>query len=100
MKIINYNYGYNSAFNCSIHGKIIVSQEEWDGMIKYLFHPKVKSYYLYKNILKQDLQRWINTKKGRLYNIRVSATEKLIEKFGPGKGYKTGNYMFLVKRQP
>ena len=95
MKLINYNYGYNNFFNCSIHGKIILNEEEWKAIIKYLFNPAVKSYCLFKNILKEDIDRYIVTKKGRLYNIRVTATEIVATKFKLDR-YKRGNYMFLV----
>jgi len=95
MRIINYDYGYNNTFNCSIHGKIIVTRQEWQIIIRYLFHPRVKSYYLYKDVLKQDLERSILTPKGRLFNIRVTATDLAVKKLG-GIGYKTGNYTFLV----
>jgi len=29
MKLINYNYGYFPEFNCSIHGKIVMTSREW-----------------------------------------------------------------------
>uniref|UniRef100_A0A6M3IWT1 Uncharacterized protein n=1 Tax=viral metagenome TaxID=1070528 RepID=A0A6M3IWT1_9ZZZZ len=95
MKLINYNYGYNNTFDCSIHGKIIVNKVEWKAILKYLFNPAVTSYYLYKHLLKEDITRLIETKKGKLCNIRVAATEKAVNKFNIKK-YKRGNYMFLV----
>ncbi len=95
MKLINYDYGYKNTFNCCIHGKIIVNPQEWKAIVKYLFNPAVKACYLYKDILRQDLNRFIATKQGDLYNIRVTATEKVVEKFNL-KGYKLSNYMFLV----
>ena len=95
MKLINYNYGYNNTFNCSIHGKIIVSHKEWRDIIKYLFNPMVKHCYLWKDLLKQDITRGIQTKKGHLINIRVTATELIVKRFNI-KGYKRGNYSFFV----
>lgn len=41
MKVINYNYGYNNTFNCSIHGKIVVTFDEWRKAREYLTHPQV-----------------------------------------------------------
>ena len=95
MKLINYDYGYINNFDCSIHGKIITTKEEWLRALKYLFHHKVKDYYLWKDLLKEDITRAIHTKKGTLFNIRVTATEKIVDKFNV-KGYKRGNYMFMV----
>lgn len=97
MKLINYNYGYYNIFNCSIHGKIIVTLQEWNAMKKYLFNPAVKHCYLYKDILKQDLNRFITTKQGKIYNIRVTATKKIVNKFNI-TGYKPNNYIFLVAK--
>lgn len=104
MKIINYNYGYNNTFNCSIHGRIIVTRWEWRRIVNYLFHSRVKifDYDSDKSILKQDLERNIETKKGKLFNIRVTATELAVKKFGfghDGRRYKTGNYAFLVLKE-
>lgn len=96
MKLINYKYGYNNTFNCSIHGKIIVNKSEWKSIVKYLLNPSVKSCYLYKNVLKDDFKRCINARSGKLFNIRVTATELVVRKFNI-KNYKAGNYMFLVK---
>lgn len=99
MKLINYDYGFSNTFNCSIHGKIIVSREEWDSITHYLKNPFVK--YEHKFLLKEDLLRAIKTiYKGQLawkFNIRVSATEKVV-KFFNIEGYKRGNYVFLVTK--
>jgi hypothetical protein len=99
MKLINYNYGYNNTFNCSIHGKIVVTKNEWSKIVKYLLHNKVTifNWDFEKRILKDDLQRKkqldnINT----WYNLRVSATDLVVWKFNI-KGYKRGNYVFCVK---
>jgi hypothetical protein len=100
MEIINYNYGYNNTFNCSIHGKIIVSKEEWNKIEKYIFNSSVTKDIFYRNILRDDIKRLIYTKEGTLLNIRVTATRQVIDKFRNiqnRKKYKLGNYMFLVK---
>lgn len=93
MKLINYNYGYNNTFNCSIHGKIIVNREEWKSITHYLLNPFIK--FEHKFLLKDDLQRYIKTKQGYLFNLRVTATEKVVNFFNI-KRYKRGNYTFLV----
>jgi len=101
MKLINYNYGDISKFNCYIRGKIIVSQKEWKAIKKYLLNPftKVGAWLgdekYAKKILKEDMQRIVDTKQGKLINIRVTATEKVVEKFNL-KRYKRNNYMFLI----
>ena len=101
MKLINYNYGYVSEFACSIHGKIIMTKQEFDKAVKYLLHPKVKNCYfgdygLPKTMFKQDLNRTIPTRNGSyLLNIRVGATELLARKFEL-KNYKRANYMLEV----
>ena len=97
MKLINYNYGYNNIFNCSIHGKLVVNKREWKNILKYLFNPAVKHCYLYKDKLKQDIKREIKTKAGSLINIRVIATEFAVKRFNI-KNYKCGNFMFLITK--
>ena len=101
MKLINYNYGYNNEFNCSIHGKIIVSKEEWDNIKRFLSRTRKWVYdrgyvWFYKRILKEDLKRFYKVKKGKLYNIRVDATSGVAKEFELDN-YKRGNYTFLVK---
>lgn len=86
MKLINYNRGYSNFFDCSIHGRIVVSNEEWGKIKKYV------SRYLFD---KDDAIRFISTKKGRAYNIRTTATAKVINHFNI-LGYKRGNYTFDV----
>ncbi len=93
MRIINYYYGY--LFDCSIHGKIIVSPKEWQAITDYLRRARFE----HKFTLKNDLERGIKTKDGRLYNVRVTATEKAVSKFKhSGAKFKRANYMFLVKK--
>lgn len=100
IKLINYNYGYLNKFDCCIGGKIIVNKLEWKAIKKYLLNPFTRASYLWKDILKEDFERKYKTKNGELVNIRVTATEKVIEKFGIENGrynYKRNNYMFLIE---
>ena len=99
MKIINYNYGYNNFFNCSIHGKIIMTQKELDKAVLFLLRGAKRwmpSSPWIKEVLKKDLERKVQDKKGYRINIRVPATEVLVEKFGLQDKYKRGNYMLQV----
>lgn len=86
MRLINYKYGYNDTFNCSIHGKIILTQTELDHFLKY--HGK-------KLFDVKDLSRRIETKKGYYINIRVDATEALV-KFYKLEKYRRGNYALFI----
>lgn len=100
MKLINYNYRYNNFFECSLHGKIIVSSKEWESIKKFLFKTRKwvddSSYVrFYKETLKEDLQRIQKIKNGFLCNIRVPATKGVAEHFNLKK-YKRGNYIFEV----
>jgi hypothetical protein len=96
MKLINYNYGY--LFDCVIHGKIIVNKKEWQDILKFLARVKPHSSYpFYKTMLKDDAKRIIKTKQGDLVNIRVWATEKVVNKYNL-KNYKKVNYMFLITK--
>jgi len=98
MKLINYNYGY--LFDCVIEGKIVVSKREWAEIRTHLLRTTkwvdTNTYApFYKNLLREDMERGIKTKDGTLYNIRVSATQEVVRKWGLEK-YKRANYMFLV----
>jgi len=98
MKLINYNYGYNNNFNCSIHGKIIMNEKEWKEAITFLLKGAKRwlpSYPWIKNTLKEDIERGVRVKNGKLYNIRVSPTETIAKKYSL-KNYKRGNYVVLV----
>lgn len=97
MKLINYNYGYNNTFDCSIHGKITMTPKEFREVNKYLFNNAVK-LYLGKNVLASDIQRTERTAKGYLINIRVDATNKLVNHFKPinHDRYKQANYMLEI----
>lgn len=97
MKIINYNYGYIPLFDCVIKGKIQMDYDEYRQVKKYLFNPSVKSNYLYKDILKEDFERQLSVKRNKFWvNIRTTATEKIVDKFGLDK-YKRANYVIEVK---
>ena len=101
MKIINYKYGY--LFDCSIHGKIQVSQDEWR-QIRVLLFSKSKwcghlGVKFARNMLASDMVRSMQVKGAKWYNIRVSATEAVVKHFMLTK-YKKGNYVFEVKDEP
>lgn len=99
MKLINYNYGYSPAFSCSIHGKIVMSEKEWNEATQFLLRGAKRwlpSYPWVKETLKEDMKRGIETKEGTLFNIRVPATEALASKYNL-KRYKRANYSILVK---
>lgn len=99
MKLINYKYGYH--FDCSIHGKIVMTPTELEQAKKYLFNPAVKYHDIYytpmmKRILRDDLERKLPLlKKGYWINIRVWATEKIVKHFQLPR-YKRGNYVIEV----
>ncbi len=87
MRLANYRRGY--LFDCSIHGSIYCTPEEWAAVKKLtaqvVFH-------------ESDFYRHIMMGKGRrAYNIRVTATELVAEKYGL-KRYKRGNYLFIVSQ--
>lgn len=100
MKLINYNYGYYNTFNCTIHGKIQMTEAEWREALKYLKSAKVKKSFLpsyphTNHMLLEDICRNVLAKKGYLINIRVSMTEKLVSKYDLPR-YKRGNYMLQI----
>lgn len=99
MKIVNYNYGYFPIFNCSIHGKIVMTSKEWKEAYCFLLRGQKRwlpSYPWVAKILKEDEKRSIPTRKGSyLINIRVPATEALVERYKL-HGYKRGNYMLEI----
>lgn len=98
MKIINYKYGWRNKFFCVIDGRIVMTKQEWKKVKKYLLHPSLVLYYSRdKTMLKSDMDRAYETKKGQLINIRVYATEKMISKFKTtGAKYKRNNYEILI----
>lgn len=98
MKLINYKYGYFQEFTCSIHGKIRMTYREWKKartylLANYLKRKSDRSFFL--PILRQDIERRINTKKSFIINIRVTATEQLVNHFKV-KNYKRGNYILEI----
>jgi hypothetical protein len=92
MKLINYKYGY--LFDCSIHGKIVVSKRMWNKIVKYLKRAKFETWY--KDVVMSDVANPIELEKSKLYNIRTTATEKVVNKFHIKGNYKRANYMFQV----
>jgi len=109
MKVINYNRGYIKEFNCVIHGSIIMDQQEFNEVRAYLYNlpEDQKPYYFKTDIFIKDLQNKIKVKNGFAINIRVSATDLIVKKWGLQKydisqvirsmSYKRGNYQIIVK---
>jgi hypothetical protein len=99
MKITNYKRGYNNTFDCSIHGTIRMTREEWEEASRYLINDadRIRHNHRYFNSgrLKEDIERKIITKHGFLINIRVDATAALVKHFNL-KNYKRGNYQIEV----
>jgi hypothetical protein len=71
-----------------------MTPKEWLKARKYLFK-KTEAGYWASGILTEDCNRMIMTKSGYRINIRVPATELLVEKFDL-KNYKLGNYQLDV----
>lgn len=95
MYLINYNYGY--LFDCSIHGKIIVTSKEWQDIINFIRKNKKDIGFWAEDIFERDIKRQIKTKKGCLVNIRTTLTEKVVKTFKTeGRKYKRNNYMFEI----
>lgn len=99
MKLINYKRGYNNTFDCSIHGTIKMTPIEFKQAVEYLERDAdtMRKNHAYFNsiLLKEDLERKINFARGFLVNIRVSATEALVNHFNL-RNYKRGNYQIMV----
>lgn len=105
MKLINYNYGYNPLFTCSIHGTIEMNREDFGKVVNYLYQNagtiSKNNCYFNPQLLREDLGRreYIKNRQGTvkafLINIRVGATEALVKHFSL-KGYKRGNYQLRV----
>lgn len=91
MKLVNYKLGY--MFDCSIHGSIKMSFDEFIKVKKYLLATKTDKFW--KSILVEDLQRVQAVKNGFMLNVRVDSTEKLVKHFGLSN-YKRGNYILKV----
>ena len=102
MKLVNYKRGYNERFDCSIHGTIYMTHSEWDKSFAYLkrYAKRMKDFNLtlyshYLDLVKTDSQRQIQTVGGFIINIRVTATELLVERYNL-TNYKRGNYQINV----
>lgn len=89
MKLTNYNYGYSDFFDCSIHGQIKMTQEEFQEMLN--------NKLIYRSIFNlDDLDRKLTkTKNSYLMNLRANATEKIAEIYNLKK-YKPQNYRLLI----
>lgn len=101
MKLINYNYGYIPAFSCSIHGKIMMTYDEWREVVKYLKSGAVSrslipSHYGARAIFLQDIERQITMPKNSFaVNVRVPMTEKIVARYNLPR-YKRANYMLHI----
>ena len=99
MKITNYKYGYIPVFDCVINGKITMSSQEFGKVKKYLLRTPKMEYTNDRDfrvrMLKEDLQRKIELKNSYLVNIRVLATELIVNHYKLN-GYKRNNYMLEV----
>ena len=98
MKIINYNYGYISFFECSIHGRIIVSESEWKQIVNFITKLEPDSSYPGYKILALERTKQIKKlKEGKLIHLGLWATENIIKKFNLEKS-RVGNYAFLITK--
>ena len=98
MKLINYNYGYYPDFNCSIGGKIKMSEAEWKEARKFLLQGAKRwlpSYPWIKSHITEGEKNKFRTKEGYLINIGVSATSVLAKKYNLSR-YTSNNYVLLV----
>jgi len=99
MRLINYNYGYIAAFDCSINGKILITEAEWIEARLFLLRGArrwLPSYPWIAGRIKEDEKRKIPVKKNKyLINIRVPATSAIAKKYNL-HGYKPQNYMLEI----
>jgi len=105
MKLINYNYGYTPASQGSewYRGKILMTYDEWRKVKSYLMRARLGASYENKflhDLLKKDIEKNIASVRGGGFHviIRVTATEKLVEKYNL-KNYKRQNYFVHVVPQ-
>ena len=100
IKLVNYKRGYTDKFDCSIHGTIYITREEWKKFVEYIVKNKklLDPYGGYSNFKTfcDDTSRRIETKQGYLINIRVTATGILADHYKLDN-YKKGNYQIYVK---
>jgi len=89
MKITNYKLGYNTIFDCSVHGTITMTKEEFRKALPIIkkhcakdFNTCItKNYYIHKGI--------------QYYNFGVTATSKLVDTYKLSN-YKPSNYQIKV----
>ena len=93
VKLVNYKRGYNNKFDCTIHGTIYMTYGEWKKALTYL-RRAIRSSFI-KEMLNDDIKRTIETNKGFLVNIRITATEMLASHLKLNK-YRLGNYQIYV----
>lgn len=101
MKLVNYKRGYNNLFDCSIHGTIYMTDDEWQTALKYI-SDKQGELDLYGgstmwSIFVRDTQRKYSDKKHSYLNIRITATKMLADHFNL-TNYKKGNYQIAVSK--
>ena len=97
MKLINRDLGYIPLFDCSIHGKILMTAEEWEKARKYLLGGGERwphEPWIMPQI-RADEKRMLVTRRGYMINVRVPATVALVEKFEL-ENYKPGNYAIEI----
>jgi hypothetical protein len=96
MRLVNYKRGYSDVFECSIHGTIYMSRNEFNKAFRYI--KRIKKYLggdFYFNLFVQDTHRVVETKDYQLINVRITATQKIVQKFSLS-GYKPGNYQLAI----
>lgn len=109
MKVINYKRSMGSLFDCSIHGRIIITWNEFL-LIKDLLRsmPIDSSYPWIKRLALEDIQTGISRSATNLagngnpmFNIRVTATEYIVNILPHTGTLKRGNYYFeIIDKKP
>jgi len=99
MKIVNYSRGYNSIFDCSIHGTIKMTKPEYKKAVAYIVKNKKQldlngGYPMFKTFC-DDTQRIIWSYNGFYINVRDTATKMLVKHYKLDN-YKRGNYQLFV----
>lgn len=98
MKIINYSRGYIDQFDCSIHGRILISEQEF-GVIKELIdnweiNDKDITHPWIADMARGDIERMMFNR----FNIRTTMTEYVVRKMPHNGKLKRGNYYFEITR--
>jgi hypothetical protein len=97
MKLINYPYGWH--FDCTIKGKIVMTEKKWKEVVTDL--KRSKKWRLCPDFEKclflWDLNRKIDLKDSYLINIRVFWTGVIAYKYKLPR-YRHQNYMLQIKK--